>query len=481
MNFKIKICLLLTAFLILSNNKSFAQIFRNAPAAIHIQSDVSDGKYSFQEIVKTAKEKDIKVLIFTDTAMRRWEFGIRPLEAVIMRRINQDSVFSFGIRNYLRALEDIQRDNPDMVIVPAVEVVPFYYWTGNFYDGSLTLYNWHKQVLIMGLEKESDYRYLPIIANYSWVPLNKKDLRRLWPLLLIILGIFALRRHPRRTSYRQWGYALLVLGVLFLINNSHFSISNFDAYHGDQQTRPYQELIDYVNKKGGYIFWAHPEAKNIDRVIDVNVVTYPYKDDLLYAYGYTGSAMLFDESRSVAQVGGIWDKVLLDYCLGRREKPIWAIGEIDYHGEGKDLAGVQTVFLLEDFTKDGVIKALASGKMYTKLNNQTNDFSLEAFVISDEKKETFGFMGDEIELSSKPGITIRTSCSTYPGEPLEIRLIRNGEVINEFTSENSNSRIKFQDEYFKPGEKIYYRIMLISGKNSYRVISNPIFVKFVRQ
>jgi hypothetical protein len=329
----------------------------------------------------------------------------------------------------------------------------------------------------VGLEKENDYRYLPIIANYSWTPLHKANLRRLWPILLIILGIVAFKIHPHAFSYKQWGYVLLLLGGLFLLNNLHFNISSFDAYHGDQQARPYQDLIDYVNKKNGLVFWAHPEAKNIDRVKDVNIVTSAYKEDLIYTHDYAGSAMLFDDSRSVAKTGDIWDKLLIDACLGRR-KPVWMIGEVDYHGEGANLDSVQTIFLLEALSRIQVINALKNGKMYAKLNNKPNDFSLDAFIITDDKKENFAFMGDEIELNSMPQIIIQTSSSSNPQAPITILLIRNNQLIQEFTSQNPNFQVRFQDEYFKPGEKIYYRIMIREDNDSFRVISNPVFVKF---
>jgi hypothetical protein len=90
-----------------------------------------------------------------------------------------------------------------------------------------------------------------------------------------------------------------------------------------------------------------------------------------------------------------------------------------------------------------------------------------------------GLMGQELEITSKPEIIIETSCGSSPEEPIEIRLIRNGKLIQTFKSESSNFRVKYQDEYFSAGEKIYYRIMIKSSNNLYQIISNPIFVRFV--
>lgn len=477
MNLKITAFFLFLAVFFISND-SFAQVYENVPAAIHIQTNISDGKYSFEEIVKQAKQKNIKVLIFSDTALRRWEYGIMPLENIIKRRIEHASVFRSGIAKYLTAIKNLQDKYPEIVFVHAVEVVPFYYWQGNFLGKDLTLYNWHKQMLVIGMEKASDYRYLPIMANYSLLPLYKGVIIRLWPLLIIFLGFFLIIKFKNKVAYRNYGYVFLLLGVVFLVNNMQFSVSRFNAYGKDKRIKPYQDLIDYAIKKGGLVFWCHPEAENFDRVKGVNVCTFPYKEELKYAQNYTGSAAMFDENRSIARVGDIWDAILLDSCAGNR-KPIWAIGEIDYHGDHEDLSRIQTILLLSSLTENNVIRALKNGMMYAKLNNVTNDFSMDKFVISDEENKTFGLMGQEIEINSKPEIIIETSCSSSPQESIKIILIRNGKIIQTFNSEGSNFRVKYQDDYFSPGEKIYYRIMIKSSNNLYQVISNPIFVRFV--
>lgn len=488
MNLKIKIFFIFVASLLFANN-SLAQVYptkdqgsygvyQNVPAAIHIQTKFSDGKYTFEEIIKEAQEKGIKVIIFSDTALRRWEYGIRPLENIIRRRIEHNSVFRFGIARYLKTINNLADKYPEIVFVPAVEVVPFYYWEGNFLGRDLTLHNWHKQMLVIGLAKESDYRYLPIITNYSFLPLHKGNFRGLWPIFVILLGIFAIIKSKNKFIFQNFVYMLLVVTGILLINNLQFNVSRFDAYHKDQGAKPYQDLIDYVVKKGGLIFWCHPEAKNIDRIKNVNVSTLPYKEDLVYTHDYTGSAMLFDDNRSVAKIGDIWDEVLLASCLGKM-LPIWAISEVDYHGGDRDISSIQTVLLIKNPDKDEVIKALKSGKMYMKLNNRPNDFNLDKFIVTDTGMETVGFMGEDIQIATKPQIIIETSSSLFTDEPEEIRLIRNGKLIQTFNSVGSNFRIKYQDEYFSPGEKIYYRIMIKSNNDFYRIISNPIFISFV--
>ena len=476
---KLRFCFLLAALLVLSKN-SYAQVYKNVPAAIHIQSNISDGRHSFEQIIKSAKEKDIKVLVFTDSVLRRWEYGIRPLENIIKRTIEHNSVFRFGIRNYLNLINSLQEKYPDMVLVPGAEVTPFYYWEGAPLGKDLSLYNWHKQLIAVGLENEKDYRLLPIVASYSVMPLHRGNLIRLWPILFIILGIVAIKSSSARRLSKRSGYIILVVGTILLINNLRFNIVRFDAYHGDQKTKPYQELINYVNYKKGLVFWVHPEAENVSRVAGVNILTYSYKDDLLHTYNYSGSSMLFYDNRSIARTGEAWDEILLAYCRGRR-KPIWTMATIDYYGDTQDISRVQTILLLPALNKKEALKALDKGRMYSKLNNQPNDFSLDKFVITDNKDEVFGFMGEDIKINSKPEIIIETSSSSSPEEPIEIKLIRNGKLIKTFNPQESNARIRYQDDYYYENEKIFYRIMIKSNRNLYQIVSNPIFVEFISE
>lgn len=478
MNLKNKIILILVGFLILVSSNSYAQTYKNIPAAIHVQTDISDGMLSFDQIAKFAREKNIKVVVFTDSFLRRWEYGLPPLENIIKRRIEQNSVLRFGIKNYLNAIKTAQKNNPDVLLIPGVEVVPFYYWKGNFWNKNFTLYNWHKQLMVIGLNSEKDYRFLPVIANYSILPLRRENLARIWPLLVIAMGITALVFSRGRRAYKQWGIVLLAFGLIFLINNLYFSISRFNAYSRDQFIKPYQDLFDYANKKNGLVFWLHPEVENFDRVIGVNVRTYSYKDDLLYTYNYTGTSVLFDDNRSIARIGDIWDKTLLAYCAGKRS-PVWAIGVIDFYGgDDQDISNVQTILLLKDLNQKEALNALRTGKMYAKLNDRPNDFSLDNFSVTDLNKETEGFMGDDIKLNTAPEIDIETSSSVLPDEPIEISLIRNGSLIETFNSEGANFSVRHQDDYYNENEKVFYRVMIKSKRNLFRIISNPIFVEF---
>ena len=103
-----------------------------AEAAIHISSTVSDGKLSIDEIVKIAKQNDIKIVILTDHDFMKWEYGLWPLRRIIKKTLETNSIYTYGINRYLKEIEEIQKKNPDLVLIPGVECAPFYYWSGNY-------------------------------------------------------------------------------------------------------------------------------------------------------------------------------------------------------------------------------------------------------------------------------------------------------------------------------------------------------------
>jgi hypothetical protein len=59
-------------------------------------------------------------------------------------------------------------------------------------------------------------------------------------------------------------------------------------------------------------------------------------------------------------------------------------------------------------------------------------------------------------------------------DKVKIRLIRSGDMIYLF-EEKLPLMIDYMDPYYKPGEKIYYR-MDLHGNGA--IVSNPVFVKF---
>ena len=67
---------LLVSFFFLFNFSLWAEELQQIPSAVHIHTQWSSGKFSAEEIIQLAKEKEIPILFFTDSALRRWEYTL---------------------------------------------------------------------------------------------------------------------------------------------------------------------------------------------------------------------------------------------------------------------------------------------------------------------------------------------------------------------------------------------------------------------
>ena len=162
-----------------------------------------------------------------------------------------------------------------MTIIAGVEAVPFYYWGGSYFNNNLKLINFHKHLLVIGLERPEDLEGIPSISynnplrfeiwespehlayslnstqDYGWYLQKKSGAYKIDELYV----------KKEKTPFIIIGLVILLAGVIFMLNNFPFCSPLYDQYHGDRGSLPYQNLIDYVEKKGGMVFWAHPDIE----------------------------------------------------------------------------------------------------------------------------------------------------------------------------------------------------------------------------
>ncbi len=459
---------------------------RYIPGVIHLHSNVSTGIYSIKELAQLAQAKDIPIIIITDHLLLKAEYGLPPLQRIIKKRVEKGSILRSGVKEYLSQIEEVDKSYPSLSIIPGAEVAPFYFWTGNYFRKDLTLRNLHKQLLVIGLDKGDDYLRMPVVGNYHF-SLSWENLLRLWPLVLILLGLWMIKRRRKskfwfRTQsfilsshpYRRLGIVLFLLGLLFLFNELPYF--PYDQYHGDRDNLPYQDLIDYVNERNGLTFWSAPEAPSQQKLRGITLSTLPYPEALLQTKDYTGFASLYEGYREVGGPGGIWDRVLIEYCQGKRDKPVWTIGEVDYHCplERKEIDEVQTVFLLSKIDENSIIAALRKGRCYVLRRAKEYKLVLENFTLSISGGK-IKLMGDTLITEELPRINFALSSSDGKRRKVRVKLIRSGRIIREFVGLTPMKR-KFYDYSLPEGEKGYYRLD-VETQYSHKILTNPIFVR----
>lgn len=443
------------------------------PGIIHIHSSVSEGIYPLRKIVSLAKDRGIKILIFSDSFLRRWEYGLPIFSNIFKVALEERSVAKYGIKRYLADFKKLKKEFSEMLILEGVEVAPFYWWSGSLFKKNLTLNDWNRHLLVTGLKNYQDYRYLPVVGNRYFLP-QLKDI----PLLLICLSLVLWGSFFLKKRKKFLGWTLNIAGILCLLNFFPFSSSRYSPYFGQKEFSPHQDLINYVHKKRGLVFWAHPEVTELvssGRFATINFYTPSYTESLILTSGYTGFGvnLLPGTSHDVILAGNKWDEVLMSYCQGKRSQPVWVIGEADYRGTGS-IDAIQNIFFLPKFKPDVLYEALRKGRFYARYYS---NLSLDDFYIIDESQDKIAFMGEELETRGKPKLCIKGSYNIGSSEDLRIELIRNGKIIKEFTFNNEGI---FDLEFLDDSQavslaKSYYRLNFFVG-GKIVLVTNPIFV-----
>jgi len=455
-------------------NRLYGEEYQQISGLIDLRSTYSDGAYDIESLVSMAKNRGFEVLIINDHDRMVMEYGLSPFRNLIKRKVELSSINKNGAKAYLDSIKKVQKMFPDMIIIPGSETAAFYYWTGSAFKKNLTAHNHERRILTIGMEKPEDYENLPILHNgFSTEYMRMAVPQILLYLVILVMAMFLIKW---KGFYRIAGIIIFIWCSASIANSNMFRSSPFDQYHGDQGIVPYQLFIDYVSSKGGLTFWNYPETKSgVRQMGPIYVDTPPYPEILEQARGYTGFAAIYGDTITITEPGNIWDKILIAYCEGRRNQPVWGISTADFHKEGEsgeNLGNFPTFFLVQKKTKDEVLRALRNGRMYACRGKFPNIVKLDEFLVCSSDGKTKGISGDEIVLKENPRIKISLSAAEISETQVKLRLIRSGKLIKTFVG-SLPMKIDYQDKYFEPGRKIYYRID-VRGYGS--VVSNPIFV-----
>ncbi len=245
----------------------------------------------------------------------------------------------------------------------------------------------------------------------------------------------------------------------------------------DPGIKPYADFVNYVIGQGGLVFQAHPESTEYQRYYDLVYLLAAapthLTDNLL---NLTGVAVIPSGLNQVGQPAGEWDRAQAQYLAGIREKPLWATGDSDFECPDLpyNLRTGTTLFYLKSLSKAEVFKAMRAGKMVALMGNDFQDIFVSNFSVSDQPGAEKIMLGEEVKLNGP--VDIRFSLNKeIPVQ--EAKLIRNGKVI----ATSKTSKLEFRDEdAFKKGAPVFYRVELVGEDGRSRLFTNPIFVDWTR-
>jgi hypothetical protein len=445
--------------------------------AADVKSRFSTGCSSVQELLSQAETKGLDVLLFGDHDRKSIQYGVPYVERILRIKMGSPSLLDNGAATYLSEINQIDKTDDTLVLVPGVESAPFYYWTGNPLDKNLVARNWDKHLLIIGLPNSRDYEELPTLNSGFTTRYLKRDF-----LTFLIFFVGALIGLYGFMGKRRRGISFiftLVMGLLAA--NAHpFKSSPFDQYHGDQGVKPYQYLIDYADSKGALVFWNHLEAPVSQEfkgdLIQVKTQTDSHPQDLLLTRRYTGFQALSNSRVSAVEPGKEWDQVLRQYLDGKRDRPVWGYGPNDFRCEGKNgdrLGKVRTVVLTSRKNRPAMVKALGAGRMYAvKQGEDKSRLSLDTFELVDPATGNRAVMGENLKTAGPLNIELKLSMTGGESKvQSQIRLIRNGEVVKQ-----GSLNLPYEGVWkvAAPSRGGYYRLLVeVDAQN--QLVSNPIF------
>lgn len=475
-----------------------AAALRPIPTVLHAHTTWSTGNLSLEEFVAHARGRGVEAVFLAENHMQRFEYGLPPLRDLLRHRVEYPSILAKGPEAFLRAVATINAQQRDVLIVPGAEVIPHYYWTGSLLNGSLTMHNAQKNLLALGLYEAADYRELPVVGNIGAASWSLWTIVLASPVLLLPLGIWLLRSTRRRVvQLRRYrvveerrriapGVVCVLTGLVLLVNNYPFRQVPVSAYEPDAGLKPHQDVIDFVVARRGLAVWSLPEARDHQvvtvRGMRATIHTEPYPGDLLRTDRFPAFGGVYEDTTTFIDPAKGWDQLLLAYLSGRRAEPAWAVGEAAFHYEGqagKRLGDVQTVVLAERKDAPSLLAALRAGRTYARLRTEDEHLTLDRFQVATSQSESAEAGGTlRPRHGDRPEVHAVVGSETGRRLPVEVRLIRAGEVVQTYRGDTPVT-VRWTEPPLAPDAAFYFRLDA-KGPAGLRLVSNPIFVRATR-
>ena len=461
--------------------------YERLPAIVHVHSDLSSGEFPLEEITDMAERQGLGAVLLTENYLNRVEYSLPPFRA--LTRVTYEARSVHGrLDEYFASVARARAARPRVLVLPGVEVMPHYFWSGSPFSLALTLHDTQKNLLVWGLDR-SALAALPVIGNAAGGIAGLQTLLDVLPVVLVVPGIVLLARP--RTRRRALGHAVLVerrrawtpglvlcaLGVTAIVRAWPFTQPVHPAW-AEAGSAPYQDLIDYVERAGGVSVWSLPEASDFGQQavgpVQVSWATEPYPDDLLKTFGYTAFGALYEDTTRVERPGDSWDRLLMEYAAGQRTRVPWALAESAFHDNsaGKRVGPIQTVFLVRERTEAGVLDALRTGRMYALQRTREAGFVLTEFAAA--VGEATAISGQTLRAAPGAPLEVGIAIAALDPRPVAVRLtlIRNGSIVAAWSGATP-LRVTHRETW--DGRPAVFRLEARGAGG--RLLSNPVFVK----
>lgn len=464
-------------------------------AAVHVHSTASTGTLSLDALATRAEQLGIDTLLLTDNLSLRYEYGLSPLDSYIKVSTSFHSLAEYGLNRYLNDVAEAQTRHPRVILIPGLEVAPYYYWSGSLGSGDLTMHNAQRNLLAFGLTSAEQIEALPTAGRRSSFFFGLRTLSLVLPVGLAVTALWVWRARSTGKDMGRLGakrmkriFALGLMAIIGLVTLNAWWIGKppFDLYDATLGYSPYQAFIDSVNRSGGSTLWSMTEARDFHRVElgpfgTATIVTDPHPEALLLTTGYAGFGGLYQEGRQVTQPNRIWDQLIKLHASGERNDRPAMVGEIAFHSPdhaGKELDQVLTIFWVRERSQAAILDALRQGRAYA-VERYKKEFrlTLDDFYATVEDGSQHIGPGEALSLTPGSAVSLHVSVSTTDnqGHLVTLRLIKSGEVMAHTTG-ITPLRYDILDPHGSNGRSETYRLEVTGGQTG-ELLTNPIYLE----
>ncbi|MEA2012440.1 MAG: hypothetical protein U9O87_05050 [Verrucomicrobiota bacterium] len=466
--------------------------------AFRLNSSVSSGGETIDTIARKAVKTDLNFIVITDQFLVRAEYGFPPLRNLFKVIKTRPSIKTYGIERYLNKIKSAEKNNPSVTIVSGADIAPHYFWEGSIFSENLTCRQFSEQMTVFGASSPEFYRKLPVIHNEYRFESFADVLLRLSPLLLTIFGLLLLfykksyysdaqgHNYYRTNKFKIFaGIIFSITGLLWSLNNEPFTQKlGENQYATNAGTKPYKKVINYVNKnKNAGIVWSAPEATMKMELFGVKILTIPYIDDVQKTDSHNGFAGIYGDTSTAHYPGKMWDKMLLEYCNGKRKVLPTIIGESDYHGKGiREIGHIQTVIYAKKCTEKNIVSAIKKGKSYALQTTKNKYIQLENVLL--QQGQAVAKIGETMQVDASWPIKFTISGKIVSDEkinkkyPAKLTIVVDGKIqIDEYVNISGNFKWQYFMHIAGNDLKKHYLRFYIKTTDAGWLLANPIFYK----
>ena len=365
---------------------------------LDVRSNHSDGAHDMEMLAGLAEKRGIDTLVFGEHDRYTIRLGLDPIAHLIGISQEHPSLYETGLALFFADLKQTQNRHVDLHIMAATESMPGYYWSGIPFN-DLTLHNAERHIIALGVERPEQIEALP-----SYDLRNIKGNFNLslgfWFFFVFILVMVLLRKRKRSIA--------LLLVVSFIAFLSTWLLQ--------KEVDPDVDFINSAKDEGLFTIWAHPGTLSgvRDGPMGVKLNTPPYNERVFEVPTADAFAAVYGDTDSNTVPGGMWDRFMIDYMMGYRPAPIWAVSAGDYHEEG--MANEYLGNYPMDVWSDGqdskaVMKALRKGRNTSWFMTKEINLRMSALFAEDAKGKRM-LPGDVAQVVSKLNLYAGVSDAT---------------------------------------------------------------------